>query len=256
MIKTRLYHQQHTDKAISIWQQGTRRWLDFGDSLTQSAIDIVRPKYLIEKFHRAMLAAVMFRQQPIKNVLLAGVGGGAIARYFSHRFPEIKGDAVELSAEILALAQQYFDLPVGQQWQYYQADFRTYLQQCQQQYDLIIFDIADGTGVPAWLAESDFIAQCYRHLTPEGQLSINLIAVSGEHFLQHLSVLRQVFHKQTLCMSLEEHRNIVLSGFKFTNQDVMWPHTNYSQLSLDWQIEFDFFKDVIRNENPINSGFL
>ena len=66
------------------------------------------PAVLPNPVNRAMLAHLML-DLPLQTVLLAGCGGGAVARWLNARAPEVVGDAVELSPTVARLAHEYFD---------------------------------------------------------------------------------------------------------------------------------------------------
>ncbi len=78
---------------VSVWQQERLRWLDFGYGAVQSIIDLDHPDQLISPVYHAMLAPMLFVPIP-KRILLLGVVGGALARYFNHRFLAVQGEAV------------------------------------------------------------------------------------------------------------------------------------------------------------------
>jgi len=69
-----LYAIEEDGRPIKVWQQSGLRWLEFGDELIQTEIDLARPNYLPESFNRAMLSGALFTGQVPKKVLLAGTG--------------------------------------------------------------------------------------------------------------------------------------------------------------------------------------
>lgn len=251
-----LYQITEQHQQIQVWQQENLSWLSFGDGLIQTAIDLDRPDYLPESFNRAMLAGVMFMPNLPNKVLLAGTGGGSTARYFAHRFPNIEGDAVELSSTVMDIAKDYFEFPVESNWQLHQADIRQYLGDCQHKYDLIIVDIAEDDHSPEWITSESFLTKCRQCLTPQGQISINLIAETDQHFLRNLAALRQAFDKQTICLSLSEHRNLVLMAFNYQRTVPLPEQQQLLTKQRQWQIEFNDFYQQMQRDNPVGSGFL
>ena len=251
-----IYSVTESDQVIKVWQQDNLRWLEFGDELIQTEIDLDRADFLPESFNRAMLAGVMFTDIP-KRVLLAGTGGGSTARYFSNRFPEIKGEAVELSSVVIDLAKNYFDCPHTGNWDVIQTDIREYVTQCLHRYDLIVMDIAIEQYTPAWLVERIFLHQCRTLLTENGHIAINLIVRDAQAFLESLAVIRQVFDKQTVCLSLTEHKNILVYAYnhpcQLTKQEI---EQRLPKLQDDWQVEFDGFYRHMLKDNPAGSGII
>lgn len=238
--------------SLQVWQQANLRYLDFADGLLQSAIDINDPGVLPFSLNRAMLAGSLF-SAPIKRVLLAGAGGGASARFLAHRFPDIEGEAVEISAEIAGIARQYFEFPKS--WSSHIEDIRQFIHQSQAPYDVILLDIAVAQKTPDWILNADFLQQCRAQLTVKGHLAINLLVDDADGFLAALKVIRQVFNKRTVCLSLENHRNIVVFAFNDA-PEFLPPLTEQRMQSLMqyWSIELDAFYQRMQKENPAGSG--
>lgn len=257
MSDAELLHQTMDDgRQVTVWQQDNLRWLEFGDGLIQTEIDLDRPDYLPESFNRAMLSGIMFNGEEPDSVLLAGTGGGSTARYFSHRFPDVKGDAVELSPTILTIAKQYFDCPHNNHWQCIGGDIRHYVQHSDKHYDLIVLDIAFEQASPAWLTEHNFLTACRQRLSPSGHIAINLIVEDEQGFLQRLSAIRHAFDKQTLCLSLPEHRNILVFAFNQMPLDSVLSESKLLTLQRQWQIEFSEFYQQMLKDNPKGSGII
>jgi spermidine synthase len=238
--------------TIRIWQQDEQRYLDFDDGLVQSAIDLQHPDYLPLPLNRAMLAGIVFCS-PIQRVLLAGTGGGATARFLAQQFPQVQGEAVEVSAELADLARQYFDFPAS--WPIHIEAIEDYLTQPEATFDLILLDIAVEQRTPQWLLNSDFLQKCRNHLTATGHLAINLLVDDAEGFLAALKSIRQIFERRTVCLSLENHRNIVVFAFNAMPAFLPPLSTEYLRsLEQDWSIEFMAFYERMLKENPAGSG--
>lgn len=251
---TLILNQQTADGEIRVWQHDNRRWLDFDDGLIQSEIVLDKPEFLSLVLNRAMLAGMMFVEQP-KRILLVGTGGGATARYFAHKLPDIAGEAVEISEHIVTIAKDYFDFPTTDNWQLITDDIVNYVQHCQQRYDLILIDIAVDQKTPDWLVEPQFLQQCRALLTKNGHISFNLLVDDADDFLHHLSVIRTVFDRHTACLSLSNHRNTVVLAFNqippFLAEKAQ---LRLAELETLWGLEFSQFYQQIQKDNPKNSG--
>ncbi len=238
--------------SIQVWQQANLRYLDFADGLLQSAIDINDPGVLPFSLNRAMLAGIIF-SAPIKRVLLAGAGGGASARFLAHRFPDIHGEAVEKNSEIAGIARHYFEFPKS--WPIHIEDIRQFIRQPQAAYNVILLDIAVAQTTPEWILNADFLQQCRNQLTAKGHLALNLLVDDAAGFLAALKLIRQVFAQRTVCLSLENHRNIVVFAFNDA-PEFLPPLTDQRLHSLmqHWSIELDKFYQHMQKENPAGSG--
>lgn len=256
-IESQLIFNQHvTDGEIRVWQQDNRRWLDFNDGLIQSEIILDKPDTLPLALNQAMLAGMMFVDHP-KRVLLAGTGGGATARYFAARFPDVIGEAIEKSELVSTIAQDYFYFPTGKQnkWQILTADIATYIEQCQQFYDLILIDIAVEQTTPEWIIDRQFLQQCRSILTENGQVVLNILVEDANAFLHYLSAIRDIFDRRTVCLSLPDYRNTVIMAFKqapsFLPEDIA---ARLLDLEALWELDFTTFYQQMLKDNPRQSG--
>lgn len=251
---TLIFHQEGVDGEIRVWQQDDRRWLDFNDGLVQSEIILNNPELLPLPLNRAMLAGMMFVDMP-KRVLLAGMGGGSTARYFSGCFPDVRGEAVEKSDLVTEIARDLFDFPSDNNWQIVKQDILDYVQNCPEQYDLIVIDIAIEQKTPEWLIDQEFLQQCRSLLTENGHLAFNLLVDDGNDFLHYLSAIREVFDRRTVCLSLPNYRNTVIFAF---NHSVQYVETDLlsrlPELESLWGLEFSDFHQQMLKDNPQNSG--
>jgi len=260
-----LIHEKNTGKqTLQVYQQGNLRWLDFGDGAIQTLIDLEDASRLPSPVSRAMLAALLFIDEPEK-VLLLGTGGGAIGRYFHNRCPTIMGDAVECSQAVADIAQGFFEFPdKSSGWRLIIADARDYIQAVDQQYNLIVLDIAEGLLTPPWVTTPDFLHQCRSHLTSGGVLVINMMPDNAGDFAQGLWNIRQIFDQRTVCLSVPEHNNILVFAFngepRYGDIHELQQHISTLDPPLDqasdqhWRLEFDDFLTRMQQENPIGSG--
>lgn len=252
-----LFSQTIADGHVHVWQQENRRWMDFENDLVQTEIILDRPDYLPLPLNRAMLAGIIFCKQP-KQILLAGTGGGATARCLAQRFPDIRGQAVELSDVIASVAYDYFEFPDNNNWQLLTDDIQSYVKTSQQSYDVIVVDIAENKLTPEWIIDRQFLQQCRERLTAEGHVSINLLVDDENGFMHYLAAIRDVFDRQTVCLSMPNYQNIVILAF---NQQPAYLlpdeiEKRLPKLEKQWGLELTAFYLQMLKDNPKGSGVL
>ncbi|HBT12975.1 MAG TPA: hypothetical protein DEA88_07310, partial [Erwinia persicina] len=94
----------------------TFRIMSFDRIFEQSKMQKNHSALPVHFYIRAMLMAVALT--PAKRVLLLGLGGGSLVRALFARNPDIVIDVVELRHAVLAVAQDYFHLPVSEHIHY------------------------------------------------------------------------------------------------------------------------------------------
>ena len=209
-----IYREENDETHVEIWDDGDRRSLWFDDVILQSEIFIHDPAVLPNPVNRMMLAHLML-DLPLRSVMLAGCGGGAIARWLHARAPEIRGDAVELSTTVARLAVEYFDFPPAQSnWRLLTADVRQHLLHRTAAYDFILVDLEEKQVTPAWVSGEDFLSDCHRNLSDNGILMINLISDDSRAVSEALHRFRKVFRYGLMLLNDVGHDNLVVHAFR------------------------------------------
>ena len=253
-MRTECIHREATPSGrIEIWQGKQRRSLWFDDTIVQTEIDLDNPAVLPNPANRAMLAHLLFDRQPQK-VLLAGCGGGAIARWFHCHDKAISGDAVEISAAVARIARSYFQFPEAESgWRIEIADVRSFLPQHTEHYDFILVDLEERQKTPAWVTSPDFLRACQQRLTPTGVLTVNLITDGEIAVAQAIWNLRRTFDRRVLCLPVPDHDNLVVMGFNEAPSVGALP-TQAAAAEQRWGIEFTTFLERLKKNNPAGSG--
>lgn len=237
---------------LEVWQSGARRSLWFDDDILQTEIDLRRPDVLPNPVNRAMLCHLLFRPRP-RQVVLAGCGGGALARWFAQRLPEVNGQAIEIEPAVVQVARRYFEFPPPDRgWRIIEGDVRERLHACRQQ-DFLLIDIAQAGHTPNWVTEPEFLATAIAALALEGATCINIIPRHKADFTKRLMDIREAFDRRTLCLSVPDHHNILVLAFR-TPPPCIDLETKAVVAERAWGIEFPRLLQRLQRENPRNSG--
>lgn len=233
-----IYREEHDDTHVEIWDEGDRRSLWFDDVILQSEIHLHDPAVLPNPVNRSMLAHLMFAL-PLRRVLLAGCGGGAIARWLHARAPEVYGDAVELSPLVARLAREYFDFPPPTQsrWQLLPGDIREFVVHSSHRYDHLLLDLEECQTSPDWLTGAEFLSGCREHLTENGVLTLNLIVDDSATTGAALLRVREVFGPNIMLLPETHHDNLLVLAFRGTTPTL----PDAAQLQLQgqrWGMDF------------------
>jgi spermidine synthase len=260
-VTREIIHQELTPEGrIQVWQEDGRRSLWFDDVILQSEIQVHDPAVLPNPANRAMLAHLMFGQEPAQ-VMLAGGGGGAIGRWFHARSPQTRGDAVERAPSVVRIARDYFDFPpAGSHWRQHLGDVREFLGGTRRRYDFILVDLEEEQYSPRWLTEPGFLDAFRRRLSDGGILTLNLIPGGPKHYARALHNIRRVFDRRTLCLPVPGHDNqLVLAfraAFKLEGPALAGMDARIRAAGTRWGIDFAPHWKAILANNPVGSGIL
>lgn len=245
-----LFQEAAHGGLVEVWQKRNTRFLTI-NSVVQSCLNVEQPAQLASPLYNAFLAALLFIESP-KKVLLAGLGGGALANYLHHLMPEIQGEAVEINETVAAVAKRYFDFPETQ-WDISIKDIR---QWSGSDYDLMFLDIAENDLTPAWLISEDMLTHLKRQLSVQGVLIINLLVDNAYSLSSSLMTIRKIFKRKTLCLGVQDHNNIVV--FAFNQQPVYCSENELTvhikKLAEVWPLDFNVLLAQLLKDNPEGSG--
>ena len=209
MLESVIHRSISNDGVIEITQKQNIRSLYFGNDAKQSSIDINRPHSLVLSYTRAMMSCLLFQPAP-QRVLLIGLGGGSIANFFLHHYPECKIDAVEIRHDVVKLAHGYFCLPEHDNLQIYISDASHYFAHQLgrfDQYDLIMVDAFNHDGASESVQSDEFFDSCSARLNDKGIMSINLWDNQSS---QTIAILDRIFCQNILRLPVMDRGNMII----------------------------------------------
>ncbi len=172
-----LIHQSHDALgSIEVVEEGPFRSLHFGTEPKQSSMDLHDPLRLTLTYTRAMMAALLFNPAP-RRALLLGLGGGSMAKFLLHYFPDCRVDVVEYRESVYKLARGYFQLPDDPRLSVQIGDAADFVREADASwcdYDLLLIDCFTGEGIAHGTAGISFFEACRSRLGPDGVLASNL----------------------------------------------------------------------------------
>ena len=153
---------------------------DNGEEAEQSIVNTKRPYELLDPYARYMFTSYLFQPQP-EQVLIIGLGGGAMVHFLQHYEPQVRVDVVEIDPAVVKIAAEYFECRSGGNVRITTDDGGKYLETSETQYDVIYLDAflkptaeTDEVGAPLRMKTGEFYAMLQRRLKPEGVVVFNL----------------------------------------------------------------------------------
>ena len=191
---------------------GRTRNLFFTTTAVQSAMHLDDPTALIAAYTRKMMAFLLFMPAP-RHVLMIGLGGGSLAKFCYRYLPSTRISVVEISAEVIALREEFAIPPDDERFEIIHDDGATFLANAHVRPDIILVDAFDEFGVAPSLASSEFYELATRCLTPDGLLVMNL---SGQksRYVAHIEYLRAAFPGVIRVVPVNGDDNVLLFAFR------------------------------------------
>lgn len=253
-----LYRTQDDSGIVEVIEDGVTRTLYFGSRAKQSSMLLDNPQVLVLSYTQAMTAALLFQPMP-RRVLLLGLGGGSLACFLHHHFPDCEIHAVEQRPAVVEAARNFFCLPADPRLHVHTGGALDYLARADAEcFDLILVDIFSAMGMDGELGEADFFAHCRQRLAPGGVLSVNLWATRPGVCRQHIKRLSQVCDGQLLELPLSDCGNLIALGLSqaFPVRRLNTLKTAAEALFQRFGIDYPGYLDRLRRRNRFRLRFL
>lgn len=249
-------YQSHDDEGIiEIVDKDGERALHFGSPARQSSMRIDEPDRLHSLYARAMMAGLLFHDQPCE-VLMIGLGGGTIAKFLLHQFADCRLKVVEFRGSVLKVARSHFGLPFDQRMKikigcgarHVSFESRSH----SELYDLIVIDAYDHAGMAPEVSSETFFDNCRTLLTRDGLLVINLWGTDKDMFQQVAWNMGRVFDRRMLFLPVRNRGNVIGIAFgeAFQKPNLKQLIDKAKQLEQQYQMEFPTYLLDLKRHNP------
>lgn len=196
---------------VEVFESGYYRWMEFGNGVVQSAIDLRDHTQLVLPYTRWCLAALPLIRLP-RSLLVLGAGGGTLPRLAAHHgVRDI--DMVDHDATVLEAANRWFGL-ASANVRTVRADARDFLLTCERDYDAVICDLFTQDGMPAWVGQEAFFHICADALSNDGVAVFNLAPLLRDEFDGLYPLIQTAFPNGTLQLHIPDTNNYIAFGFK------------------------------------------
>ncbi|MBI5461405.1 MAG: fused MFS/spermidine synthase [Gammaproteobacteria bacterium] len=235
-----IYATCDEEGRLEIFDRDGIRSLYFDSGACQSSLCLDAPNTLVLGYTRSMLATLLFHPEP-RRILLIGLGGGALARFLLQHRPAAQIHCVETRPSVVALAHDFFYLPRSPRLHIHIDDGAAFLRTCQDRdFDTILVDAFDGSGIHPSVCAPEFYADCRRVLTPGGALSVNLWNTPASPCKPLLDAITEGFAGQILRLPVEQRANLIALGLDTprTQQDLKQLRGSAQQLTESLGLDY------------------
>jgi len=172
--RTSAYHR------LRVTENGAWRLLKF-ERNHQSSMALDDPFETDIEYVNYLHLPIALKSDP-HRALVIGLGGGSLVKRMWRDYPGLEIDTVEIDAQVVDIAREYFALPDDDRIRVFVDDGRAFLGCCDETYDIIVVDAYDDDHIPRPLLTDEFLRTCRDHLSADGAIAYNFIgAVSGTY---------------------------------------------------------------------------
>ena len=219
------------------------RTLHVGGEAIQSSMRLADPYALALDYTRCMMAFLLLHPEP-RDVLMIGLGGGSLAKFFFRYVKRTRLRIVELDERVVAAARKHFALPPdGERLCVEVGDGAEALApEC---CDVLIIDaFEDELHVPR-LASGEFYDGAFLALNEPGALVVNFMN-DDPKLDATLQRLERAFGGAVLCMPALYDPNILAFAFKGVAASISWEELRARAARLEAKLGLPFARYVAR----------
>lgn len=156
-----------------IYETLTSKSLYFSIQDVQSKMHILRPDELQFEYTRLMMGFLLLITRP-RKLLMIGLGGGSLAKFCYRHLSDVHITVVEINPHVIALRKDFAVPDDDEKFTIIQTDAAKYVQTTDAQFDVVLADGFDVTGLPEALSTGQFYEDCRNVLSPAGVFVANL----------------------------------------------------------------------------------
>lgn len=189
--------------GYEVYQNAFYRWLTLGTSPLQTVIRLNQPQKPV--LHYLPMLSVMARSTPGETCLL-GLGGGGILHLLRNTISQPLW-AVEMSAEVIEIAQRFFFIDLISDLQIVNRDALDFLKETPHRFKHLLVDLYDGQHFPEACQKEAFFNLCKQRIADDGFLAVNLANGNDQSFI--LQLIKKQF-PNTLSIPIHRCQNLVI----------------------------------------------
>lgn len=179
------------------WESGGAdlRGLAMGPGGVQSGVALHDP-YTPVFWYTSELANLIAQTEQKDDILMLGGGTFTLPQQVGMRYPESRIDVVEIDPVLADVAREHFFYNDPENVNLIFEDARTYSNQTDKQYDIVVVDVYGNTDIPFTFMTAEYGEAVQRITKPGGVVMVNMIAGEQGGCEELLSALEAPYRAQ------------------------------------------------------------
>ena len=239
--------------SVDVSELNGVRSMHIGSETIQSSMNIADPFFLELNYTKAMSLCFVFNKSP-KEILVVGLGGGSIAKFFYKHSRKSVINIVELNSQVINVAKAYFKTPQSKRFNIIKGDAIRYLFDYEMEYDILLSDAFDDIGIPENFCTMEYFSLCKSRLSQHGIFMINLWGSDPKTVL-YIDRIKSVFDRRVLYAATDNPGNIIVFAFNSLPSELRIASLKLRIKDLEKQFNLNlmvYFKRLIESSSNSN----
>jgi spermidine synthase len=218
-----LWESNNSGKPF-VYEEGGMLSLCFDIAAVQSRMTPDHPDRLVLGYTRTMMGGLLFNPEP-SHILMVGLGGGSLAKYCYRYLPDSQISIVEINRDIIEM-RELFAIPAdSDRFHVHCGDGADFVANTEKEVDLLMVDGFDAVGQAPSLCTPHFYDDCYRALSEQGILVVNMCGFDPR-IESYISRIRRSFNNAVVVVRAENGTNKIVfatkgDGFRYSEKKLL-----------------------------------
>lgn len=189
-----------------------RRILYFSRTRTAQTRMIIDDPVRYDLAYLRTLTAGLAIPESVEDLLVVGLGGGAIPKFLARHYPDMRQDLVEIDPDVVRVAREFFEFEPTANMRVFAVDGRLFLREVNRRYDVIILDAYGADRIPFHLTTQEFFRLVESRLNPGGVMIMNLYEAFVNRFYESiLTTMQDVFDEVYLFQTTDPLNKVAVA---------------------------------------------
>jgi predicted membrane-bound spermidine synthase len=218
----------------TVYEDGGVRYLATGPYAAQSGVFIAeKDNDELAFWYTQQLADVVAAAPVKKDILILGGGAFTLPKYLGDKYPDSTVDVVEIDPHLADIARKYFRYDDPRNVNLIFDDARTYVNETDKTYDIVIVDVYGDAFIPFTLLTKEYGDKLSHIVRPEGIVAANYIAGLEDECLTLLDAVDAPYRTHFAnSMYKVQHPESFRSNmiFAYSNRPIEWPESQSMEI--------------------------
>jgi spermidine synthase len=179
----------------------------------QSEMNVEDPDDLMLAYTQTMMGFLLFKLKP-KNIGMIGLGGGSLVKFCHRHLPASAIAVAEIDPQVIALRDSFLIPRDSERLNVACLDGAEFVRRTDAAFDVLLIDGFDNNGQPRQLCSQAFYDDCYKSLTPDGLMAVNLLGGDIWETEGYLNRMRHSFRGSVIAVNSLDSFNIIAFAWK------------------------------------------
>lgn len=179
----------------------------------QSEMNVEYPDELTLAYTQTMMGFLLIKRHPA-TIGMIGLGGGSLAKFCHRHLPGAAISVAEIDPQVIALRHNFLIPDDSERLKVMCMDGSEFVRRADASLDVLLIDGFDNNGQPLQLCSQQFYDDCYKSLTPDGLMVVNLLGGDIWETEGYLNRMRHSFAGAVIAANSPDSFNVIVFAWK------------------------------------------